>query len=103
MVSLGVRLRKERKRVGLTQSRLSILGEVSQNTQWLFEMDRRPPKSDYLAAIPGAATECGQARVPVSFRPEQMPKNKQTLGFNFSTAGGSNGFYSPIFFRYQPE
>lgn len=82
MVSLGTRLREERERVGLTQSRLSILGEVSQNTQWLFEMDRRPPKADYLSAIAGTGIDinyvvtgvrCGRADDVAASALEEQP------------------------------
>ena len=50
-VTLGERLREERKRLELTQARLASLGEVSRPTQYLYENAERYPSIEYLSKI----------------------------------------------------
>ncbi len=51
MVSLGERLRKERERLGLSQTQFGDLAHVTKKSQMLYEADQRSPKGDYLTAI----------------------------------------------------
>lgn len=51
MSSLGIRLRQERERLGLTQTEIGDMAGVTKNTQRLYETDQRSPKADYLAAL----------------------------------------------------
>lgn len=43
MSTIGIRLRQERVRVGLTQRQLGLLGGVAANTQGFYEKDKRSP------------------------------------------------------------
>ncbi|MBV7460470.1 MULTISPECIES: helix-turn-helix domain-containing protein [unclassified Acidovorax] len=51
------RLREERKRTGLTQSDLAVIGGVQKNAQSLYESGARKPDSDYLQAIAAAGID----------------------------------------------
>jgi len=51
IVSVGERLREERKRLGFTQAQLADYGEVSRPTQYLYENAERYPSLDYLRKI----------------------------------------------------
>lgn len=51
MSTIGIRLRQERVRVGLTQRQLGLLGGVAANTQGFYEKDKRSPRADYLSRI----------------------------------------------------
>jgi transcriptional regulator with XRE-family HTH domain len=49
--SIGLRLRKERERLGLSQQAFGRLGGVTTNAQGKYENGDRFPRSDYFAAI----------------------------------------------------
>ena len=49
--SIGLRLRKERERLGLSQQAFGKLGGVATNAQGKYENGDRFPRSDYFAAI----------------------------------------------------
>jgi transcriptional regulator with XRE-family HTH domain len=51
MSTIGVRLRQERVRIGLTQRELGHAGGVAANAQGSYELDKRSPRADYLAKI----------------------------------------------------
>ena len=57
MSSIGIRLKQERVRVGLTQRQLGLLGGVAANTQGFYEKDRRSPRADYLSRILSAGVD----------------------------------------------
>jgi len=50
-MSLGARLREERKRLGLTQDALGQIGGVRKQAQLLYEKGSFVPDANYLAAI----------------------------------------------------
>jgi len=50
-MSIGSRLREERKRLGLTQESLGQIGGVRKQAQLLYEKDSFVPDANYLAAI----------------------------------------------------
>ncbi|MFP3493577.1 helix-turn-helix transcriptional regulator [Pseudomonas sp. SIMBA_059] len=49
--SFGSRLKEERQRLRLTQSKLGSIGGVAANAQAHYEKDLRFPKADYLMVI----------------------------------------------------
>jgi transcriptional regulator with XRE-family HTH domain len=51
MKELGMRLRAERKRLGLSQQVLGAMGGVAANAQGKYESGERLPKADYLVAL----------------------------------------------------
>jgi len=51
MNNIGLRLREERERLGLSQTALGAIGGVQQNAQFLYEKDQRSPNADYLYAL----------------------------------------------------
>lgn len=50
-VTFGKRLRKERKRLGLTQSKIAEIASITRQTQINYEKGERSPDSDYLSTI----------------------------------------------------
>ena len=56
-VEMGKRLRKERKRIGLTQAQLATIAEVSRPTQYLYEKGERHPSLAYLYKIRDAGID----------------------------------------------
>jgi transcriptional regulator with XRE-family HTH domain len=50
-MSLGVRLRQERKRIGLTQEEFAALGGVKRVSQHFYEQDVRVPDMSYLMSL----------------------------------------------------
>jgi transcriptional regulator with XRE-family HTH domain len=57
MEKLGSRLRKERKRLGLTQIAFARIGGVEPNAQGHYESGHRSPKSDYLQRVCDAGVD----------------------------------------------
>jgi len=53
MNKLGGRLREERKRCGLSQQAVAVLGGVQMNAQGQYESGNRTPRADYLANVSG--------------------------------------------------
>ena len=51
MMDFCIRLRQERKRLGLSQEKFSALGGVTRDTQMNYENGSRKPDSSYLTAI----------------------------------------------------
>ncbi len=51
MTTFGTRLNEERLRLGLTQSAMSDLGAVTQNTQRAYEQDKQAPGAAYLQRL----------------------------------------------------
>ncbi len=49
-MTVGLRLRDERKRLGLTQKQFAQLGGVTPNTQINYESSKRSPDNAYWAA-----------------------------------------------------
>lgn len=48
---VGMRLKRERLRLGLSQREFGETGGIEANTQGKYENDKRLPRADYLAAI----------------------------------------------------
>ncbi|MFJ3485323.1 helix-turn-helix domain-containing protein [Pseudomonas sp. NPDC090202] len=51
MSGIGIRLREERERLGLSQRAFGEIGGVEANAQGKYENGDRTPKADYLAAV----------------------------------------------------
>ena len=51
MNGLGLRLREERERLGMTQRVFGDIGGVEPNAQGKYESGERTPRVDYLAAL----------------------------------------------------
>jgi transcriptional regulator with XRE-family HTH domain len=51
MNGIGIRLREERDRLGLSQKAFGEIGGVEPNAQGKYEGGHRAPKADYLAAV----------------------------------------------------
>ena len=51
MSTIGLRLKQERLRVGLSQRELAHVGGVGDNAQRMYEKGRRLPRADYLSKI----------------------------------------------------
>jgi len=51
MSGIGIRLREERDRLGLSQKAFGEIGGVEANAQGKYEGGHRAPKADYLAAV----------------------------------------------------
>jgi transcriptional regulator with XRE-family HTH domain len=51
MKDLGLRLKEERKRLGLSQQDFGSIGGVEANAQGKYESGERIPRSDYMAAL----------------------------------------------------
>jgi len=49
--SIGLRLKHERLRLGLSQREFGEIGGVEVNSQGKYESGKRLPRSDYLAAV----------------------------------------------------
>lgn len=54
---VGVRLREERERLGLSQRAFGELGGVKANAQAQYENGQRHPNSAYLAAVAAAGVD----------------------------------------------
>lgn len=74
MKFMGSRLTQERKRIGLSQESLAILGGVKANAQGHYESGKRRPRADYLAAI-------SVSGVDVNF----VVTGQRIVGFNAET------------------
>jgi transcriptional regulator with XRE-family HTH domain len=57
MQTFGARLKKERTRLGLTQTELAEIGEVQKNAQSLYERDANSPDVSYLEKIAGKGVD----------------------------------------------
>lgn len=57
MENLGLRLKLERKRLGLSQRSFGKIGGVEPNAQGKYESGARLPKSDYLQKISAAGVD----------------------------------------------
>jgi len=57
MITLGQRLKEERKRLGMTQPEFAAVGRVEKNTQINYEQDKRSPTADYLLAVAEAGVD----------------------------------------------
>ena len=56
-MTFGERLREERKRLGLNQTELALLGGVVKFTQINYEKDERTPDTDYLLKLQKAGVD----------------------------------------------
>ena len=57
MKQVGVRLREERKKLGLTQQDFAALGGIASNAQAHYESGERQPKAGYLIGIAGGGVD----------------------------------------------
>lgn len=57
MSQIGLRLKEERKRLGLSQAALSVVGGVSRDSQAGYESGRSDAGTAYLAAIASAGVD----------------------------------------------
>lgn len=55
--TIGSRLKEERQRLGLSQTRIGEIGAVGKTTQINYEKDARSPDAAYLAAIATAGVD----------------------------------------------
>lgn len=51
MTNIGLRLKEERERLGITQIALAKVGGVEKNAQSHYERGSRVPKADYLQSV----------------------------------------------------
>jgi len=54
---VGLRLRQERERLGMTQAELSAIGGVKPLTQYLYERGDRTPQFDYILRVVRAGVD----------------------------------------------
>lgn len=57
MSDIGQRLKRERERLGLSQTAFGALGEVKKNAQSNYEQGERSPSAEYLARIAKAGAD----------------------------------------------
>lgn len=57
MKGIGLRLREERERLGLTQRAFGDIGGVEPNAQGKYESGERTPRADYLAAVAASGVD----------------------------------------------
>jgi transcriptional regulator with XRE-family HTH domain len=57
MEGMGLRLKLERKRLGLSQRDLGVIGGVEANAQGLYERGNRFPNAEYLRAVAQAGVD----------------------------------------------
>lgn len=57
MQTSGARLKAERERLGLTQSKIAAIGGVGKTTQIKYEKDTSSPDIPYLAAVAKAGID----------------------------------------------
>lgn len=57
MENLGLRLKQERKRLGLSQQSFGKIGGVEPNAQGKYESGERSPRADYLQKITAAGVD----------------------------------------------
>ncbi|MDY7559877.1 helix-turn-helix transcriptional regulator [Pseudomonas sp. 10B1] len=51
MNGIGTRLKEERKRLGLSQTELGVIGGIEPNSQGMYERGQRFPNATYLSSI----------------------------------------------------
>jgi len=88
MSDFSLRLREERKRLGLSQEELATIGGVKLNAQSNYENGKRAPDADYLARVAARGLDVGflftGERSPVVKAPAAngesiTPKEKDTV------------------------
>jgi transcriptional regulator with XRE-family HTH domain len=79
MSTIGIRLRQERVRVGLTQRQLGLLGGVAANTQGFYEKDKRSPRADYLSRILTAGVDVVYILTGTPVPPSGLPPGDGVL------------------------
>ncbi|HEX8592697.1 MAG TPA: helix-turn-helix transcriptional regulator [Pseudomonas sp.] len=57
MEGIGIRLKAERKKLGLSQHELGAIGGIEANAQGLYERGKRFPNAGYLGAIAEAGVD----------------------------------------------
>ena len=57
MATIGDRLRRERERLGLSQTAFAALAGASKRSQIRFEADERSPDASYLAGVAKAGVD----------------------------------------------
>lgn len=57
MRDMGIRLKEERKRLGLSQRELGAIGEIEANAQGMYERGVRFPNATYLSLIAKAGVD----------------------------------------------
>ena len=57
MSGIGLRLRQERERLGLSQKAFGEIGGVEANAQGKYESGDRAPKADYLSRVAGRGVD----------------------------------------------
>ena len=57
MSGIGLRLRQERERLGLSQKSFGEIGGVEANAQGKYENGDRAPKADYLSRVAGRGVD----------------------------------------------
>jgi len=57
MHDMGIRLKEERKRLGLSQQELGAIGKIEANAQGMYERGTRFPNATYLSLIAKAGVD----------------------------------------------
>ncbi|KAF3999044.1 helix-turn-helix domain-containing protein [Glaciimonas immobilis] len=58
-MGIGLRLKEERERLGMSQTEFAALCDVGRKTQFNYESDERSPDANYLAAIAQSGADIG--------------------------------------------
>jgi transcriptional regulator with XRE-family HTH domain len=59
LLSIGARLKEERRRLGMSQADFAALGDAGRASQFNYESGERSPDASYLAAIAEAGADIG--------------------------------------------
>ncbi len=96
-MTFGARLREERKRLGLNQTELALLGGVVKFTQINYEKDERTPDVDYLLKLQNAGVDAyflltGQRTpAPTSDQLQPFPQRLEAMVKAEQLKGAGNG------------
>jgi len=93
-VSMGLRLREERERLGLSQTDFGKIGGITKKTQMLYESGERSPDMVYIAAVAEAGVDIlyvvtGERSRPMPPKYVAPPDEEWLLdAYRFSSAEG---------------
>lgn len=82
----GIRLRAERKRLGLNQTEFGAAGGVSKDAQLNYENESRNPDSTYLMAIAAAGVDIAYVLTGIRSMPPALTPEEQALLDNYQHA-----------------
>ena len=75
-MSVGARLREERRRLGYTQEAFAGLGNVGRKSQHRYEAGTRSPDANYLEAIAAAGADIAYIVIGVSCDRFYLPSER---------------------------